>query len=69
MSQKYLRKKQVALRYGCSERQVDLMSRDGRLPAPIFLGSFPMWSEDELVARERAAVRPPAKKPKAEAHA
>lgn len=56
MAKKYLRKKQVAERYGCCERQVDLMAKDGRLPKPIYVSKFPLWDEETLAKRERAAL-------------
>jgi predicted DNA-binding transcriptional regulator AlpA len=57
---RYLRKRQVAERYGgVSERTVDRMADDGRIPLPIYLkGSrFPLWDDDELDAADRQATR------------
>jgi len=47
---RYLRKKQLAERYGgVSERSIDRWTRDGRLPPPtMFQGRFPLWSEEIL---------------------
>jgi predicted DNA-binding transcriptional regulator AlpA len=54
----YLRKRRVALRYDTSERSVDRWCRDGRLPKPKYNGSVPLWSEAELDAHDRAALKP-----------
>jgi predicted DNA-binding transcriptional regulator AlpA len=56
---RFLRKKDVAARYACSDRQVDRMSEDGRLPGPIYLqgSKFPLWAEHELDETDRQAVR------------
>ena len=58
-SKKYLRKKAVAERYSCSDRQVDRMSEDGRLPKPIYLqgSKFPLWAEHELDENDRQAAK------------
>lgn len=55
---RYLRKRQVAARYGVDERTVDRMTRDGRLPPYIYLpGSrLPLQDEDELDRRDDAAA-------------
>jgi predicted DNA-binding transcriptional regulator AlpA len=50
---KYLRKKAVAERYGCTDRQVDRMAAEGRIPKPFYLTRFPLWSEEELEVLER----------------
>jgi hypothetical protein len=55
-SKKYLRKTAVAERYSIDERTVDRMSIDGRLPPPIYITRFPLWDEDRLDARDRAAA-------------
>jgi len=53
-SKQFLRKQQVAKRYNIHERSVDRMSREGRLPAPIYRGNrFPLWDEDELDESDR----------------
>lgn len=44
-------KKQVAEFLQCSERQVELLTKKGRLPKAIYLGeSSPRWKRAELVA-------------------
>ena len=55
-SKKYLRKVAVAERYSIDERTVDRMAVDGRLPAPVYRGKFPLWDEDQLDASDRAAA-------------
>lgn len=46
-----LLKKEVALLLKCSERQVELLTRDGRIPAPRYLGKqSPRWVRAELMA-------------------
>jgi len=58
MTTKYLRKRQVAERYGIHERSVDAMSKDGRLPKPHYHGSrIPRWLESELDAQDQTASR------------
>jgi predicted DNA-binding transcriptional regulator AlpA len=60
-SRRYLRKRQVAARYGVDERTIDRMTKDGRLPPYIYLpGSrLPLQLEAELDRRddEAAATR------------
>ena len=57
MSKTYLRKKGVAARYNVSERTVERMEEDGRLPPPDFYrGRIPFWGEQTLDASDRAAV-------------
>jgi hypothetical protein len=66
MAKEYLRKAGVAHRYGdVTERTVDRMAEDGRIPPPKYLpGSrIPIWSVDELDANDRAATLAP--RPKA----
>lgn len=55
-SKRYLRKKAVAERYGVDDRTVDRMKEDGRIPPPFYRGKFPLWDEDELDRRDRAAL-------------
>jgi excisionase family DNA binding protein len=58
MAKRFLRKRQVAERYGVHERSIDRMAEDGRLPPPHFHGGrIPRWNEDELDAWDRAATR------------
>jgi hypothetical protein len=55
---RYLRKRQVAARYGVDERTVDRMAKDGRLPPYIYLpgSKLPLQDEDELDRRDDAAA-------------
>jgi predicted DNA-binding transcriptional regulator AlpA len=57
----YLRKRQVRARYGeVSDRTIDRMVADGRLPKPVYFGNrIPFWSESELDASDRAAALRP----------
>ena len=44
-------KSQVADFLQCSKRQVELLSQQGRIPKPIYLGpSQPRWKRGELMA-------------------
>jgi hypothetical protein len=54
----YLRKRQVAQRYGnVHERTVPRMVADGRLPPPdLYNGRFPLWAEDTLDAHDKASL-------------
>jgi predicted DNA-binding transcriptional regulator AlpA len=59
VSKKFLRKKQVAARYGdICDRTVDRMVADGRLPAPHYRGGgrIPFFSEEELNESDRIAA-------------
>jgi hypothetical protein len=57
MKQLYLRRLDLARRYGCTDRNIDLMVRDGRLPPPTLQrGRFPLWSEDVIDAADREAA-------------
>jgi hypothetical protein len=66
MSKTYLRKKQVALRYGnVNERTIPRMVADGRLPPPdLYSSRFPLWLESSLDAHDRKRAH--AAKPKTE---
>ena len=56
-SRRYHRKRGVAERYDVSERTVDRMARDGRLPPPDFYrGKIPFWGDDTLDSNDRAAA-------------
>jgi predicted DNA-binding transcriptional regulator AlpA len=57
-SKRYLRKRDVAARYGAHERSVDRMCRDGRIPRPLYLpGSrIPLWDEATLDLSDRRAT-------------
>jgi hypothetical protein len=61
----FLRKKDLAKRYGgITERNIDYMVKDGRIPAPFYRGRFPLWDPDQVDAADRAALvasRPPGK--------
>jgi hypothetical protein len=64
VSKKFYRKRDLAERYSASTRTIDRMKIDGRLPPPdLFLGPFPLWSNETIEANERAAaLRVPASK-------
>jgi hypothetical protein len=53
---KYLRKKDLAKRYSITDRNVDYMVKDGRLPAPFYRGRFPLLDPDQVDAADRAAL-------------
>jgi hypothetical protein len=50
---RYLRKSSVATRYDTTERSIDRMKLDGRLPPPHYRGRIPLWDEAELDACDR----------------
>ena len=51
------RKVTLAKRYGTTARSIDNMVRDGRLPPPDFyMGRLPIWTDETIVANERAAA-------------
>jgi predicted DNA-binding transcriptional regulator AlpA len=53
----FLRKRQVAARYGgVATRTIDRWAADGRLPPPIFRGRVPLWDLEELEAQDYAAA-------------
>jgi hypothetical protein len=57
MSKTFLRKAQVAARYGgVATRTIDRWAEDGRLPPPIYRGIVPLWDLDELEAQDHAAA-------------
>jgi hypothetical protein len=58
---KFLRKSQLAARYGITPRSVDRWSHEGRLPQAKYLrGSrLPLWDLDEIEALERRAIERP----------
>jgi predicted DNA-binding transcriptional regulator AlpA len=58
MPTRYLRKIQVAERYGVTKRMVDKMVEEGRLPKPTYPTSdrIPLWNEQALDDNDRAAV-------------
>jgi hypothetical protein len=54
---RYLRRHDLAARYRCTDRNIDLMVRDGRLPPPTLnYGRRPLWDEEDIEAAERAAL-------------
>jgi len=62
MSKVFLRKRQVAKRYGdIAERTVERMAEDGRIPKPFYLmGSrIPLWDNEALDENDRAAAARP----------
>jgi hypothetical protein len=55
---RYLRRLDLAERYRCTDRNIDLMVRDGRLPQPTLQrGRTPLWDETILDEHDRAATR------------
>ena len=59
MATRFLRKKAVGARYGITDRTVERMVDDGRLPRPTYRGRIPLWNEAELDASDRAAALAP----------
>jgi hypothetical protein len=54
----YLRRHDLAERYRCTDRNIDLWVRAGRLPQPTLLyGRTPLWDEAILDKHDRAAKR------------
>ncbi len=46
-----LLKKEVAALLRCSERQVELLAKDGRIPRPLYVSKqAPRWRRRELLA-------------------
>lgn len=59
MSEKWLRKKAVRVRYGdVSNSTIERMTKDGRLPPPEypFENDIPAWRESVLDERDQAAA-------------
>jgi hypothetical protein len=59
VTKQFLRKRQVAQRYGnITPRSVERAVEDGRIPAPVypFGPHSPMWDLEELERNERAAA-------------
>jgi hypothetical protein len=55
---RYQRRHDLAERYRCTDRNIDLMIRDGRLPQPtLYRGRVPLWDETILDEHDRAATR------------
>jgi predicted DNA-binding transcriptional regulator AlpA len=42
-------KKETASWCGCSTRQIELLTADGKFPAPIRLGTHPRWRRSDLL--------------------
>jgi hypothetical protein len=61
---KFLRRAQVAERYGVNVRTLERMCADGRLPKPHYRGRMPLWSEVELDSSDRAAAAAPRPRPR-----
>ena len=59
MPKQFLRRAQVAARYGINPRTVDRWKQDGRIPQPIHKGKFPLWDEALLEEFERRAITAP----------
>jgi predicted DNA-binding transcriptional regulator AlpA len=59
METRFLRKAQVAARYGINVRSLERWVRDKRLPQPIYHNRFPLWRESDLDACDRAATAAP----------
>jgi predicted DNA-binding transcriptional regulator AlpA len=59
IGRRFLSKAAVAERYTTSSQTVDRMSRDGRLPRPLYFGGtrFPRWDEAELDEFDRRRTR------------
>jgi hypothetical protein len=68
---RWLRKQQVAARYGVCARTIDRAVANGKFPAPKFpLGDTPFWDRVDLDAHdENIAARPPPKEQQFEAAA
>jgi hypothetical protein len=59
MAKTYLRKEQVAARYGnTTKRSIERAAKDGRLPPPVFplSNGVPYWDEAELDEHDRKVV-------------
>lgn len=65
MAKQYLRKKQLAARYQTTDRTIERMVDDGRIPSPdLYNGRFPLWDEAKLDENDRvAAARPRPSRP------
>jgi predicted DNA-binding transcriptional regulator AlpA len=61
METRFLRKAQVAGRYGINVRSLERWLKDGRLPSPMYRGRIPLWRESDLDAADRAAMAAPAR--------
>ena len=55
---RYLRRLDLAERYRCTDRNIDLMTRAGKLPQPTLMrGRVPLWDEAIIDEHDRAAAR------------
>jgi hypothetical protein len=55
---RFLRRKHLAERYSITERTVERMVKDGRLPPPdLYNGPFPLWDETSVEKAERTTLR------------
>jgi hypothetical protein len=55
---RYLRRLDLAERYRCTDRNIDLMVRAGHLPQPTLMrGRVPLWDEAIIDEHDRAAAR------------
>jgi predicted DNA-binding transcriptional regulator AlpA len=55
----FLRKAQVAARYGINVRSLERWVKDGTLPRPLYHSRFPLWRESDLDDYDRAATAEP----------
>jgi predicted DNA-binding transcriptional regulator AlpA len=56
-AKRFLRRKEVAERYGIDVRSVERMAKDGRIPKPdCYAGRFPLWNEEGLELAERTTL-------------
>ena len=54
-------KKGTAAWCGCSTRQIELLTADGKFPQPIRLGTHPRWRRSDLLNwLEAQSTNPPA---------
>jgi hypothetical protein len=57
---RYLKKKDLARRYGNCIKTVERMWKEGRIPPPdIWNAKSPLWSEDSLEKHERQNLTAP----------
>ena len=53
-------KKETASWCGCSTRQIELLTADGKFPQPIRLGTHPRWRRSDLLAWLESQANPSA---------
>jgi predicted DNA-binding transcriptional regulator AlpA len=69
-TKKYLRLSAVAERYGTTIRNIQRMAKDGRLPAPVFMGTrYPLWDAELLDERDRKMIQGRPRKDRAQVDA